>query len=415
MKPAMSPIAIRNWWDGLPSGQRAKLWKGGIISGALIVFLISYYVTGQDKDKPTATAKPEAQMTSIKLGDQLLEDDIKSSIVKAREEEELRNKSQDEKIQALAELSRLLQEQKEGLKNSPVLPLGVESEEKNNVASTPTIPDTAPLVPAINQIPPQIRFPPPPSGDLGNIRDSEPKESLIGGITHVEGDEKPLTEEPTTKKKRIVYLPPSMMEAMLLTGLDASTVDGAKDQPQPLLLRVQAPAVLPNHVKADLKGCFIIAHGAGSLASERVDARLVSLSCISHDGEAVIDQPIKGYLADADGKQGLKGIVVSRAGSHVARVFMAGMFGGMGEAIQGSSNTISVSPLGATQTLDPKKITNAGIGGGLKDAAQDIRKLFLDLARQASPVIEVGATKKVGVIVTEGVGLEIKDYGIKED
>ncbi|MCD6389481.1 MAG: hypothetical protein J7L69_08715 [Desulfobulbaceae bacterium] len=60
------------------------------------------------------------------------------------------------------------------------------------------------------------------------------------------------------KDKRTVYLPPSCMEAMLLTGFDASTSGEGKNNPEPLLLRIQAPAVLPNDVKANLRGCFLL-------------------------------------------------------------------------------------------------------------------------------------------------------------
>jgi conjugal transfer pilus assembly protein TraB len=37
-----------------------------------------------------------------------------------------------------------------------------------------------------------------------------------------------------------------------------------------MMIRVQAPAVLPNEVKANLKGCFVIAEGYGNLATHRV-------------------------------------------------------------------------------------------------------------------------------------------------
>ena len=45
------------------------------------------------------------------------------------------------------------------------------------------------------------------------------------------------------------------MAATLLSGLDAPTSEGAKGNPAPVFIRVRDLAVLPNRVKANLKGC----------------------------------------------------------------------------------------------------------------------------------------------------------------
>jgi conjugal transfer pilus assembly protein TraB len=67
-----------------------------------------------------------------------------------------------------------------------------------------------------------------------------------------------MAKEKKIKKGRTVYLPPSFMEAQLLTGFDASTFGRGTNNPEPLLLRIQTPAVLPNDIKANLSGCFVI-------------------------------------------------------------------------------------------------------------------------------------------------------------
>jgi len=105
------------------------------------------------------------------------------------------------------------------------------------------------------------------------------------------------------------------MEGFLLTGMDAMTIEGSGDTPEPMMIRVQAPAVLPNDVKANLNGCFVIAEGYGNLATHRVDAKLRSLSCIDFKGKSIIFEKIKGFVQDADGKRGIKGQVVHRAGA----------------------------------------------------------------------------------------------------
>ncbi|MEW6291019.1 MAG: TraB/VirB10 family protein [Thermodesulfobacteriota bacterium] len=256
----------------------------------------------------------------------------------------------------------------------------------------------APRFPA----PPAPQAPPPPMED-----------KIIGGIGILSNqDSSPSASKAQMDKKkenRTVYLPPSFMEAMLLTGFDASTSGDGKNNPEPLLLRIQAPAVLPNDVKANLRGCFIIAEAVGRLNKERADVRLVSLSCIGRKGQAVIDTTVKGFVTDSDSKVGLSGRVVSKMGAATARAVVAGIFGGAGDALQASSLTQSTSALGTTTIVDSDQLAKSAAGGGLSEGAKTLHELYLDLAKQATPVIEVGAAKKVTVVISEGKELEIKE------
>ena len=243
----------------------------------------------------------------------------------------------------------------------------------------------------------------------------KPSVQIIGGIEEVPGSSstdggKDSVSTDNHKKKDTVYLPTSFMEATLLSGLDAPTSDSGKEGDVPVLLRIKAPAVLPNDVKANLKGCFVIAEGHGSLADERAHMRLVTLSCIAKNGRAVIDQKVNGFVVDQDGKVGLRGRVVSKMGSAITRSLIAGFFGGLGQATQSQTMSTSISALGTTQTIEPNKILEAGIGGGVAQAAEQLQKFYLDLAKQSMPVIEVGATRKVTLVISEGVNLEIKNF-----
>lgn len=234
---------------------------------------------------------------------------------------------------------------------------------------------------------------------------------FIGNITVLSNSAAKADGSPDNgkKKARTVYLPPSFMEANLLTGFDASTSGTGKSNPEPLLLRIQTPAVLPNDIKANLAGCFIIAEAVGRLDKERADVRLVSLSCLSNEGKAIIDTQVKGFVTDSDSKVGLSGRVVSRMGAATARTVIAGFFGGLGDMLKTTATTQSVSPLGTTTSIDSSQVAKYSLGGGLAEGSENLREFYLDLAKQATPVIEVGATKKITVVVSEGKDLEIKE------
>jgi conjugal transfer pilus assembly protein TraB len=205
-----------------------------------------------------------------------------------------------------------------------------------------------------------------------------------------------------------IFLPPGFMNARLLTGVDAAVSQNASGNPEPIIARVQAPAVLPNHVRANLQGCFVVGNATGSLAKERVEVRAVSLSCLDFQERAVIDEQVKGFFVDTDGKKGLSGRVVTRSGALLARSFMAGVLSGFGEAVQATSGTRAISPLGEVRSFNAGDIAASGIAGGVSKASEDLSELYLELAREAGPVVEVGAGKDVVLVIQEGVELKVR-------
>jgi conjugal transfer pilus assembly protein TraB len=254
------------------------------------------------------------------------------------------------------------------------------------------IPSPPPAVPPVPPAPPVER-------QVGAIGSATTPVAAEGGAA---GGARP------KKATRTIYLPPGFMRARLLTGIDALASRDATSNPEPIIARVQAPAVLPNDVKANLAGCFVIGNATGSLAKERVEVQLVSISCVDFEEHSVVDQPLKGFFVDADGKKGLSGRVVTRAGATLARSFIAGTIAGFSQAIENSTGSLSTSALGSVRTLDTGEAAQAGVAAGLGRASDKLTDFYLDLARQASPVVEVGAAKEVVVVIQEGATLEIK-------
>ena len=245
--------------------------------------------------------------------------------------------------------------------------------------------------------------PPPQRGEP-----SAQVESEVGGISQVVNTAKGEEKSDTKKAEvRSVYLPVSYMEATLLSGLDAPTSSAGKGNPVPVLIRVKLPAVLPNDVKANLRGCFVVADGKGNLGTERAELVLVTLSCIDRKGQAVIDQPLTGYVVDADGKAGLRGKVVTKMGAILLRSMLAGAFSGFGEAVSSSTQTNITSPLGTTQTFDPKNVGMAGLGKGMSSGFKELEKFYMTLAHETLPVIEIGAARPITLVITKGATLNI--------
>lgn len=267
-------------------------------------------------------------------------------------------------------------------------------------------PNDLPTPPAGPPVAPPAPPPPPVEKTVGAIGSASSAlgPATGGGSANTNGAVAPGAK----KKTRTIYLPPGFMKARLLTGIDALASRDATSNPEPLIARVQAPAVLPNDVKANLAGCFVIGNATGSLAKERVEVQLVSLSCVDFDERSVVDQPIKGFFVDTDGKKGLSGKVVTRAGAALARTFIAGTLSGITQSVENSFGDTATSALGTVRTQDAGDALKSGVAGGLTKSSDKLTDFYLDLARQAGPIVEVGAAKDVVVVIQEGVTLEIK-------
>ncbi len=82
--------------------------------------------------------------------------------------------------------------------------------------------------------------------------------------------------------------------------------------------------------------------------------------------------------------------------------------------LKATATTQSTSALGSTTTVDSANIAKHGIGGGLSEGAASLHDFYLSLARQTTPVIEVGASKEITVIISEGKELEIMELESNE-
>jgi conjugal transfer pilus assembly protein TraB len=388
---------FKAFWDNLTPQKKKTIITLGIVVVLIIVGLLGYSSTRSK----TPQQKTEAAKKELKFDSTVMEKSLYSETKK--EIESLRNE--------LVQIKKAKEEEEKQKQQLPPVPPPPEKKPEKHTALPPP-----PLPPQGENLPvggaPQHGEPAKPIvtiekvGDIAVFSGKIEQHSMPAATQQTVSS---ATQEDKKKQPDSIYLPPSFMEATLLSGLYAPTVEGGRTNPVPVLLRIKDMAILPNKVKANLKGCFVIAEGYGDLATERANLRLVTLSCLSKKGQSVIDQGIKGFVVDSDGKIGLKGNVVSKMGSAIARSALAGFLGGLGTAIQQAYSTTNVSLAGTTTTVSPSDIGKVAVGQGIAQASQDLKKFYLDLAKQAMPVVEVGATKVVTLVISEGVSLSIKD------
>lgn len=196
----------------------------------------------------------------------------------------------------------------------------------------------------------------------------------------------------------------TFIPTILLSGLDAPTGGQAQRNPHPVLLLIQDLSSMPTYIQRNAKECRILASGYGSLSSERAYIRGETITCKMKNGK-IIEKPVKGYLAGEDGKNGLRGRVVEKAGKYLAYALAAGFAEGVGEGFKTATNTISVSPLGTTSTVDTGKLLESGAYSGGASAMERLADYYIKKADDIFAIIEVDASRKIDFVVLEGVEL----------
>ncbi len=208
-----------------------------------------------------------------------------------------------------------------------------------------------------------------------------------------------------------VYLPAgSILTGTLVTGMDAPTGQGARQEPFPSLLRIKHEAILPNRFRADVRECFVIVGGFGDLSSERAYLRGESISCIREDGR-VVESSLESYTVGEDGKAGLRGRLVSKQGQMLAKGMMAGV-------LEGFAGAFNTSPI-PTLSLDAGKqplyqqafsgdAVQSGAVSGAGKALDRLAQFYIDQADGMFPVIEIDAGREVEIVLIRGSKLAIK-------
>lgn len=216
------------------------------------------------------------------------------------------------------------------------------------------------------------------------------------------------------EKDPSVYLPTgTIMSGVLMNGLNAPTGRNARKDPFPVLVRIQHDAILPNQYTADVKECFATLSGYGDLSSERAYLRGESFSCVTHDGR-IIEESFPAYAVGLDGSAGIRGRVVSRAGSLIGKTALAGFAAGVAEAFDTSPVPViqTGGNVGSSQAYQNNFNSDAarhGASSGASAALSRLAEYYQDMTDQLMPIIELDPGIKVEIILSKGFALNVKD------
>ena len=176
-------------------------------------------------------------------------------------------------------------------------------------------------------------------------------------------------------------------------------------------MRVKREAVLPNYAAIDVRECFLVAAGFGQLSAERAMLRSENLSCVRQDGQ-VFETKLEAYVVGSDGKVGIPGRLVSKQGQMIAQSMIAGIFSGLGGAMNRTKvPALNLSATGGPSLYESERLDSfaqGGIAGGIGTTSSMIARFYMDMAKESFPVVEVHAGAVGTVIVTRGANLPLK-------
>ena len=213
------------------------------------------------------------------------------------------------------------------------------------------------------------------------------------------------------------YLPAgSFAGATLLSGVEALTGGTAQSQPQPIVIRIDHNALLPNSASFQIKGCHVLASVWGDMSSERVYGRLATLTCVDQYNRLVLSEEVEGNLVDSDGKNGIRGVLQDRQGAKLARSLLAGFASGMASAFGTAQTTTAATAFGTTTSISGDAAVRAAGLGGANAATQKLAEFYMKQAESTMPIIAVDAGRKVSVLFTRSKSLKfesVEPYKIK--
>lgn len=208
----------------------------------------------------------------------------------------------------------------------------------------------------------------------------------------------------------------SFSEVAMLTGADFGAAERTRNNPQPVLFRIQNDAFLPGSARYRLSDCFGMGGGYGDLSSERAHINVSRISCVDTRTGMMLESPINGYIVDSDGRLGLRGKVERRAGALLGKAMLAGFAEGAsriaGTAAQGAESAVTGS--GVVTTVDPDSVAEVGMYGGAGSAMEILAERYIEEAESMFPVIEVPSGRRGTVVIQEGQKLEWEAYELAD-
>ena len=379
---------LKDKFNALTGSEKRLVMVG--ISVLFLIILITVIYQAKTSNSGATTVKKKDKYIELNLSDEDADKSLELSIKGELEDAERRRlEQQSEQDNEMEELRVLIDQLSVAPKNDDLGDYG--DLELNSIPEPPTEIETPKAPPII----------------------------IRGGISvekiSVEVQKAKEEKKKERQRKRLVNFIPAgtILKATLINGMYAPTMGKGKESPYPAILQTWDLAFLPNNVRKDLAGCFVLGEAFGELSDSRVHIRLSKISCISSDEKWVLQKSIKGFVNGDDGKVGVAGKTVANFGRLTLTVLLSEFLSSAGEAVKAATQVNTYNPLGGVTTTvggTAGDIALAAAGSGIGESASMLSEFYLDIMKEMSPVIEVNSRREVEIVIEDGAELLTDDF-----
>lgn len=207
-------------------------------------------------------------------------------------------------------------------------------------------------------------------------------------------------------RKDEMFLPAtSIITGVLITGLEAPTSLSSKAEPMPVTMRIKKDIIMPNNYTMDLRDCNLLGSAVGDLASQRAYIRATSISCVNSKGKA-FDVKLEAYaVSENDGKNGIRGNLISRNGNAIAGSAFAGGLSALAGSLSPSKvSSLNIDPNSQAQYQSPN-FAALGALAGSGAATGGLNRLvdyYTSIAEQQWPIVEISPGRPITFVVQSG-------------
>ena len=379
---------LKDKFNALTGSEKRLVMIG--ISVLFLIILITVIYQAKTSNSGATTVKKKDKYIELNLSDDDADKSLELSIKGELEDAERRRlEQQSEQDKEMEELRVLIDQLSVAPKNDDLGDYG--DLELNSIPEPPTEIETPKAPPII-------------------IRGGISVEKISVEIQKAKEEKKK-----ERQRKRLVNFIPAgtILKATLINGMYAPTMGKGKESPYPAILQTWDLAFLPNNVRKDLAGCFVLGEAFGELSDSRVHIRLSKISCISSDEKWVLQKSIKGFVNGDDGKVGVAGKTVANFGRLTLTVLLSEFLSSAGEAVKAATQVNTYNPLGGVTTTvggTAGDIALAAAGSGIGESASMLSEFYLDIMKEMSPVIEVNSRREVEIVIEDGAELLTDDF-----
>ncbi|KIM08756.1 MAG: hypothetical protein KU29_03245 [Sulfurovum sp. FS06-10] len=225
-------------------------------------------------------------------------------------------------------------------------------------------------------------------------------------------------ENNETDKLPKMTLMAGFQRATLVTGADVPTLQKGNDLTRTVWFSTTGDMLIANGHTENIKECIIQAAATGNFASASADIRLTKISCSAVDENGKYYKlvgNVKGWVYGENGKQGLKGRLVTKEGELIEKAIPLALLEGAIKALENStksSSTVYAYP-GTTGTSTMNNIQDSFTEGTTKTASTTLDKFsdyYLMILEQLNPTIELKAGRETTIGFEGGEVFQLEEY-----